>query len=304
MKLVPVKIAEEWLNMCGGCECSILDIGEPLLDLLPQLEFVHMPVLMDHKYFGQTGEGKKIEIPEADVGIITGGVRNEEHKELAQEMRNKCKTMIAYGSCAVFGGLPALANMYTKEDTFNKVYKTTRSTVPSEFPSVNIPPWTDRLMAVDEVINVDVKIPGCAPNPDLFADALTALLSGKEFKLEEKAVCEDCPLKREKKAIASIKRPLETPESEERCLLELGYLCLGPATRTGCGGHEKVPRCIAGNFPCRGCMGPIRFDGNQMVDLMGALATIGLNVREIPDRLATFNRFVGGHNKLRVRKVR
>ncbi len=301
---MPVKIAEEWLNMCGGCECSILDIGEPLLDLLPQLEFVHMPVLMDHKYFGQTGEGKKIEIPEADVGIITGGVRNEEHKELAQEMRNKCKTMIAYGSCAVFGGLPALANMYTKEDTFNKVYKTTRSTVPSEFPSVNIPPWTDRLMAVDEVINVDVKIPGCAPNPDLFADALTALLSGKEFKLEEKAVCEDCPLKREKKAIASIKRPLETPESEERCLLELGYLCLGPATRTGCGGHEKVPRCIAGNFPCRGCMGPIRFDGNQMVDLMGALATIGLNVREIPDRLATFNRFVGGHNKLRVRKVR
>jgi F420-non-reducing hydrogenase small subunit len=263
-----------------------------------------MPVLMDHKYFGQTGEGKKIEIPEADVGIITGGVRNEEHKELAQEVRNKCKTVIAYGSCAVFGGLPALANMYTQEQTFNKIYKTTRSTVPGDFPSINIPPWTDRLMAVDEVVKVDLKIPGCAPNPDLFADALTALLTGKEFKLEEKAVCEDCPLEREKKAIASIKRPLEVPPLEERCLLEQGYLCLGPATRTGCGGHEKVPRCIAGNFPCRGCMGPIRYGGNQMVDLMGALATIGINVREIPDRLATFNRFVGGHNKLRVRKVR
>lgn len=300
---MPVKVAEEWLNMCGGCECSILDIGEPLLEILPQLEFVHMPVLMDHKYFGQTGEGKKIEIPEADVGIITGGVRNEEHKELAQEMRNKCKTLIAYGSCAVFGGLPALANMYTQEQTFNKVYKNTRSTVPGDFPSINIPPWTDRLMAVDEVVKVDLKIPGCAPNPDLFADALTALLTGKEFKLEEKAVCEDCPLKREKKALSQIKRPLEVPPLEERCLLEQGYLCLGPATRTGCGGHEKVPRCIAGNFPCRGCMGPIRFGGNQMVDLMGALATIGINVREIPDRLATFNRFVGGHNKLRVRKV-
>ncbi len=296
---MPVKVVEEWLNMCGGCECSILDIGEPLLDILPQLEFVHMPVLMDHKYFGQTGEGKKIEIPEADVGIITGGVRNEEHKELAQEVRNKCKTVIAYGSCAVFGGLPALANMYTQEQTFNKVYKNTRSTVPGDFPSINIPPWTDRLMAVDEVIKVDLRIPGCAPNPDLFANALTALLSGKEFKLEEKAVCEDCPLKREKKAMAAIKRPLEVPPLEERCLLEQGYLCLGPATRTGCGGNEKVPRCIAGNFPCRGCMGPIRFGGNQMVDLMGALATIGINVREIPDRLATFNRFVGGHNKLK-----
>ncbi len=300
---MPVKVVEEWLNMCGGCECSILDIGEPLLDILPQLEFVHMPVLMDHKYFGQTGEGKKIEIPEADVGIITGGIRNKEHKELAQEVRNKCKTVIAYGSCAVFGGLPALANMYTQEQTFNKVYKNTRSTVPGDFPSINIPPWTDRLMAVDEVVKVDLRIPGCAPNPDLFANALTALLSGKEFKLEEKAVCEDCPLKREKKALAAIKRPLEIPPLEERCLLEQGYLCLGPATRTGCGGNEKVPRCIAGNFPCRGCMGPIRFGGNQMVDMMGALATIGINVREIPDRLATFNRFVGGHNKLRVRKV-
>ena len=44
-----VKVAEEWLNICGGCEVTILDIGEPLLDLLPQLNFVHMPVLMDHK---------------------------------------------------------------------------------------------------------------------------------------------------------------------------------------------------------------------------------------------------------------
>jgi F420-non-reducing hydrogenase small subunit len=78
------RIAEEWFAICGGCEVTILDIGEPLLDLLPQLEFVHMPVLMDHKYYGQTGEKDKIEIPEADIGLISGGVRNEEHKEIAQ----------------------------------------------------------------------------------------------------------------------------------------------------------------------------------------------------------------------------
>jgi len=300
---MPVKVLEEWLNMCGGCECSILDVGEALLNVLPQLEFVHIPVLMDHKYYGQTGEGKEIELPQADIGIITGGVRTEEHREVAKEIRNKCKTVIAYGSCACFGGVPALANMYTKDEVFNKVYKTTRSTVAGEPPKTSITPWTDRVYAVDEVIKVDAMIPGCAPSPDLFVDAVTALLTGKPFKLEEKAVCEDCPLKREKKAIATIKRPLEAPSSMERCLLEQGYLCLGPATRTGCGGHEKVPRCIAGMFPCRGCMGPIKFGGNQMVDMMGALATIGLDVKVIPDRLATFNRFVGGHNILRVRKV-
>ncbi|NIU10019.1 MAG: methyl viologen-reducing hydrogenase, partial [Phycisphaerae bacterium] len=110
-----VKVAEEWLNICGGCEVTILDIGEPLLDLLPELNFVHMPVLMDNKYFGQTGEKEEMEIPEADVGIISGGVRNEKEKHVAEEMRKKCKTLIALGSCACYGGIPAMANMFPLE---------------------------------------------------------------------------------------------------------------------------------------------------------------------------------------------
>lgn len=302
---MPVKVAEEWLNMCGGCECSILDIGEPILDLLQQLEFVHIPVLMDHKYFGQTGTGAKLEIPEADVGLISGGIRTEDHREVAEEMRNKCKTIVALGSCACFGGVPALANMFVKNEIFDKVYKDTKGTVPGDYPSVNIPPWTDRVYALDEVIKVDVSLPGCPPPPGLIVDAITALLENKPFALEEKAVCEDCPLKREKKAMAAIKRPLDKfwPPEKGRCLLELGYLCLGPATRTGCRGKEEVPRCIAGGFPCRGCFGPIHARGNQMVDMMGALATIGIEVRKIPDRLASFNRFVGAHNRLRPRRV-
>ena len=52
---MPVKVAEEWLNACSGCEISILNTGDALLDLLPELNFVHIPVLIDHKYFGQTG---------------------------------------------------------------------------------------------------------------------------------------------------------------------------------------------------------------------------------------------------------
>ena len=103
-----VRVAEEWLSTCAGCEVAILDLGEALLDLLPKLEFVHMPVLMDHKYYGQTGEKAALEIPEADVGIISGCIRNEENKQIAEEMRKKCKTIIAIGSCANFGGLPAL----------------------------------------------------------------------------------------------------------------------------------------------------------------------------------------------------
>ncbi|MDI6815288.1 MAG: methyl viologen-reducing hydrogenase, partial [Dehalococcoidales bacterium] len=93
-----VRVAEEWLATCAGCEVTILDLGEALLDLLPKLEFVHMPVLMDHKYYGQTGENTALEIPQADVGIISGGIRTKENKEIAEEMRKKCKIVIAIGS--------------------------------------------------------------------------------------------------------------------------------------------------------------------------------------------------------------
>jgi len=86
---LPVKVASEWLNSCSGCEIAILNLGETLLAVLPQLEFVHIPVLMDHKYFGQTGEGDThhLDIPPAVVGLISGGIRNQEHLEVAEAMR-------------------------------------------------------------------------------------------------------------------------------------------------------------------------------------------------------------------------
>ena len=69
---MPVKVVEEWLNSCSGCEISILNLGDTLLDLLPELNFVHIPVLMDHKYYGQTGQSQVMEIPEADISFSTG----------------------------------------------------------------------------------------------------------------------------------------------------------------------------------------------------------------------------------------
>ncbi|MFQ6082636.1 MAG: methyl viologen-reducing hydrogenase [Candidatus Aminicenantia bacterium] len=295
-----VRVAEEWLAICGGCEVTILDIGEPLLDILPKLEFVHMPVIMDHKLYGQTGDQPGPEIPEADVGIITGGIRNEENRRLAEEMRKKCKILIAMGSCACYGGVPALANQFMLDEIYEKVYRGSVSTDSADTPSQEVPPLTDRVYALHEVVNVDLKLPGCPTTPELVAEALTALLEGKEIKLSEKSVCDECPTIREKKAVTTLKRPLESVEFEPgksletvRCFMEQGFLCNGPATRAGCGGAAKIPRCIKAYMPCRGCFGPLTEAANPMVDMMGALSTIGLDPKQIPDRAATFNRFAG-----------
>lgn len=303
-----VRLAEEWFAICGGCEVTILDIGEKLLDVLQNVEIVHMPVLMDHKLFGQLGDKEKMEIPEAEVGIVAGGIRNEEHKEILREMREKCKTLIALGSCACFGGIPALANMFKLEDLLKMVYQDTKTTDAVErFPSEDIPPLTDRVYGVDEVVNVDIYIPGCPPSSDLVADALIALLEGKPFEIPERSVCDDCPTQRQKKADIQLKRPLESvtdiskPVEESRCFMEIGYLCLGPVTKSGCGGHEKVPRCIKAYMPCRGCFGPIRKGANPLVEMVNALSSIGLDPKLIVDRAATIQRYIGAHGKLRPR---
>jgi F420-non-reducing hydrogenase small subunit len=294
------RLAEEWFAICGGCEVTILDIGEPLLEVLKQVQIVHMPVLMDHKLYGQTGENKEMEIPEAEVGIITGGIRTEEHKKLAQEMRKKTKTLIALGSCACFGGIPALANQYITQEILEKVYRDSVSTEANGLPNEQIPPLTDRVYALHEIVKVDVALPGCPTTPEMVAGALLSLLEGKPFAISGKSVCDECPTKREKKAVTTLKRRLEPPSftpgkplAEMRCLMEQGFLCLGPATRGGCGGHDGVPRCVRAYMPCEGCFGPLSDKANPMVDMMGALSSIGLDPKQIPDRSATFNRFAG-----------
>ena len=294
------RVAQEWFAICGGCEVTILDIGEPLIELLEKINIVHMPVLMDHKLYGQTGEGTAMEIPEAEVGIITGGVRNEEHRHLAKEMRKKCKVLIAMGTCACSGGIPALGNLSLKDEILKKVYEDSVTTDKGVPPSEDIPPLTDRVYAISEVVPVDVSLPGCPSTPEMVAEALTALLTGKAFALPTKSVCDDCPVIREKKAVSTLKRNLQPPEftvgrplKEMRCLMEQGILCLGPATRTGCGGSEGTPRCIRAYQPCEGCFGPISEKANPMVDMMGALSTVGLDPKNIADRAATFNRFSG-----------
>ncbi len=301
-----VRLAQEWFTICGGCEVTILDVGEPLLDILPKLDIVHMPVLMDHKVFGQTGEKTQMEIPEADVGIISGGIRTEENKELAKEMRKKCKTLIAMGSCACYGGIPALANLSTVEELYEKVYRGSVTTESNGIPKEQLPPLTDKVYAIHEVVPVDVKLPGCPTTPELFVEAISALLEGRKPGMSGKSVCDECPFVREKKAVSTLKRPLEPLQFEPgaalntvRCVLEQGYLCLGPATKSGCGGSEKTPRCIRAYQSCRGCFGPLSDNANPMVDMMGALASIGLDAKVIEDRAATFNRFAGAQGRLR-----
>jgi len=308
---MPVKIASEWLNACSGCEISILDMGDRLLDVLSLVEFVHIPALIDHKYFGQLGDQDHIDIPEAVVGIISGGIRNEEHLEVALEMRKKCQVIIALGTCATHGGIPALCNSYTTPDIIEAYYATVTTDKPESVPKEGIPALLDACYALDEKIKVDVFLPGCPPHPDQIFTALVALLKGESLSLPDKSVCDTCPTIREGKGqLRTLKRFIhnahykgpDEPLKNMHCLLEQGFLCMGPVTRAGCGGDNITPRCISARVPCRGCYGPIKHDGNQLLDMLNALASNGIDIQSLPETTSLL-RFSGAHQLLRPKRV-
>ncbi len=89
-----------------------------------------------------------------------------------------------------------------------------------------------------------------------------------------------------------------------RCINEQGFLCQGPVTLAGCAGKSGVPRCIQARTPCRGCFGPIHKGSQPMVDMMGALSSVGMDPNSVVDRRSMLNRYIGGHGILRVLPAR
>jgi F420-non-reducing hydrogenase small subunit len=302
-----VRVSSEWLNSCSGCEISIVDMGERLLDVLQVADIVHIPALVDSKYFGQLGDQKHLSLPEADVGIISGGIRNEEHLEVAHEMRKKCKILIALGTCATHGGIPSLANSYTPAQIMERAFGTETTDKPDAFPSEGVPPMLEACFALDEKVKVDIYLPGCPPHPDQVFNALVALVQGKPLNVPTKSVCDTCPtIRKGKGELKQVRRFLQAPQYKTpdepldrmRCLLEQGLLCMGPVTRAGCGGDAVTPRCISARVPCRGCSGPVRHEGNQLLDMLNALASNGIDVKSIPNRPLLL-RFSGAHALLK-----
>ncbi|MCU0563206.1 MAG: methyl viologen-reducing hydrogenase [Desulfobacterales bacterium] len=302
-----VRVSSEWLNSCSGCEISIVDMGERLLDVLQVADIVHLPALVDSKYFGQLGDQKHLSLPEADVGLISGGIRNEEHLEVAHEMRRKCKIIIALGTCATHGGIPALANSYTPGQIMERAFTTETTDKTDAYPSDGVPRMLETCCAVDEKIKVDIYLPGCPPHPDQVFNALVALVQGKPLSVSNKSVCDTCPTVRKGKGeLKQVRRFLQAPQyqaadeplNQMRCLLEQGLLCMGPVTHAGCGGDAVTPRCISARVPCRGCSGPVRHEGNQLLDMLNALASNGIDIKSIPNRPLLL-RFSGAHSLLK-----
>jgi F420-non-reducing hydrogenase small subunit len=261
------KVAIYWLGACGGCDETIVDLNEALLDVASAVEIVLWPIALDFKYSRLHSIADK----EIALSIISGSVRNSEHREMAELLRQKSQTVLAFGACACYGGTPGLANFRSKEDIFNWVYRDAPTVVNPQgaYPQpsskvdgkgLTLPEFYEHVYTLDQIITVDYYLPGCPPPADLVSTSINAVLTGDlpprgSVLAPRKALCDTCPRNKKKPQrieIAEIKRIHTVEASPDSCFLAEGFICLGPATRGGCG-----ETCIRINVPCRGCFGPV-----------------------------------------------
>jgi F420-non-reducing hydrogenase small subunit len=305
-----LNLAVYWAAACGGCCVSVLDVHEKLFDVIAAADLVFWPIALDIKY----GDVEKMPEKHIDITLFNGAIRNSENEHMARLLREKSKLLVAYGSCAHLGGIPGLANFATKDDIFKRVYEESESVVNPEnvLPlteydiqegKLTLPAFYNDVRSLAQVVDVDYSIPGCPPQTDRLLEVLTAIISGAELPPKgsvigagNKAQCDECVRKKsENKRIKKFYRPWEVTDDGVTCFMEQGVLCMGPATRSGCG-----YRCIKGNAPCRGCYGPPDDVADPGAKMMSAIASvidekepeeIGKVVEDIVDPAGLFYRF-------------
>jgi NAD-reducing hydrogenase small subunit len=173
------KVATDWMAGCAGCHMSLLDMDERIVKIAELVDIRATPIT-DLKHADESG---------VTVGVLEGGIANTANEEQAHLMRNRCKILVAMGDCAVFGGVPAMRNFFTLEETLRRAYVETEST-DSEGKIPNDPELCTqtRVRALQEVVPVDIFLPGCPPDADAIYYVLSELAQGRipDLKAAEK----------------------------------------------------------------------------------------------------------------------
>jgi F420-non-reducing hydrogenase small subunit len=321
------KVAFYWCASCGGCEEAVVDLNEDILKVAEAVDIVLWPVALDFK----RKDIEALKDGEIAVSFINGAVRLEEQEEMVKLLREKSALVVAFGACAHLGGIPGLGNFWNRDTIFQRVYQEVPTVenpdgvIPQEKMAADVgeltlPEFYDTVKTLAQTISVDYYLPGCPPPPDLIVKAVMAILKGElpekgTVLAPDKALCDTCPraeTKPEKLSIAAIKRPWQIKIDPEKCFLVQGLICLGPATRSGCG-----ETCIRANQPCRGCFGPVDRVLDQGAKALSMIASIlGLEGEErmtetevkklfdgLVDPAGTFYRFSLPASLLRRRRI-
>ncbi len=238
------KVGIFGLTGCAGDQLQILNCEDHLLRLAAELDIVDWVMAKsenDHSC-------------RLDIAFVEGVVATERDLATLRQVRARTRTLIAIGTCAVWGGLPAMRNDLPREVLKYEVYQDGADFL----DTVEARPATD-------FVPVDYRLPGCPIERHEFLELVSALLAGTVPELRQVPVCWECKT------------------SEQVCrVLYHHEVCCGAMTRGGCGA-----RCPSHGVPCAGCRGPVEephYDANITM-----FAGRGISWKEIAARMQHFS---------------
>jgi F420-non-reducing hydrogenase small subunit len=254
-----------WADSCGGCEIAVLNIHEKILEVDANFEVAFWPVAMDAKYSDVEA------MPDESIllTLFNGAIHSEENVHMAHLLRRKTKVLVAFGTCACEGCVPALINLSSKTEFLDTVFTTLTTDNPENIRpqtvvsvpegEITIPGMYPVVRTLGQVVPVDYYMPGCPPESHQIAAVIELLIQvvhgkaqlpppGSTIGVGHSTVCDECKRTRNDKKIKEFRRIQHVMLDPGLCLLEQGVLCNGPATRSGC----NAP-CPAAGAPCIGC---------------------------------------------------
>jgi NAD-reducing hydrogenase small subunit len=164
-----IKFATVWMDGCSGCHMSFLDMDEKLLELAEFIEVVCSPYI-DVKEF-----------PEGvDLVIVEGAISSEEDEIKIKKIRKRSKLVMSFGDCAVTGNVTALRNIPGLDACLHKAY-IENANENNSIPSVDLPVQLEHVRPLNEVIKVDIFLPGCPPPATSIYGILKDLIQGNEL---------------------------------------------------------------------------------------------------------------------------
>jgi F420-non-reducing hydrogenase small subunit len=250
---MPVKVAFMQLSSCWGCHQSLLNAHLSLLPILPELDIVYWPAVLDLKRKSLEERSKN----EILVGFLEGVARTKQDTENAKLMREKCDIIVAFGACPCYGSVAGLANLYDKEELIKRKFFETESITTEDLkkPDINLPDFEDYIVNIKEIVDVDMFIPGCPPTTENIVASISYLLTlaseDPPTLNKEGCVCDICKLK------------------DKGCFLNKNSLCYGPITALGC---ELM--CPHKGDICYGCFKATNKPGKKVTQLKDLIDNI------------------------------
>lgn len=205
-----LKVGIFSLTSDAGCSLEFLNFEDDLLAIAHAVDILHFPMARAYNTDGPF-----------DVAFVEGVPARSMEPEVLKDVRRNSKLLVALGSCASFGGVPAAQHFHDLKDMKKYVYKGME-----DLDTLEIYP-------VSNYVRVDFQLRGCPASKWEIMETLTALIAGRAPQLKAYPQCVECKV------------------LENRCLLIEGQPCLGPITRAGCG-----VICPSVGVPCDGCRGP------------------------------------------------